>query len=60
MWPVVSQMTRDILTIHISTVASEITFRASGQVLSDDRSILSTQMAEALMISRDHMHAVTP
>ena len=59
MWPMVSQMTCDILTISISTVALESTFCTGGRVLSDYRSRLSPEMAEALMISRDHMHALT-
>ncbi|KAL7185760.1 hypothetical protein ACSBR2_027678 [Camellia fascicularis] len=59
MWPVVSQMARDILTVPISTVVSEIAFSASGRVLSDYRNRFSPQMVEALMISRVHMHALT-
>ena len=52
-------MTRDMLTVLISIVASETTFSASGRMLSDYRSRLSLEMVEALMISRDHMHALT-
>ena len=52
-------MTCDILTIHISTIASETTFSAGGRVLSDYQSKLSPQMVEVLIISRDHMHAFT-
>ncbi|KAF5934672.1 hypothetical protein HYC85_030843 [Camellia sinensis] len=59
MWHVVSQMARDILTVHISIVASEIAFSAGGRVFSDYRSKLSSEMVEALIISRDHMHALT-
>ncbi|CAL5444540.1 unnamed protein product [Camellia sinensis] len=42
-----------------STVASEIAFSAGGRVFSDYRSKLSSEMVEALIISRDHMHALT-
>ena len=59
MWPVVSQMAHDILTVHISTVASEIAFSTDERVLSDCRSRLSLQMVEALMISIDHMRVLT-
>ena len=59
MWPVVSQMAHDILTVHISTVASEIAFSTGRWMLSDYRNRLSPEMVEALMISRDHMHALT-
>ena len=52
-------MARDILAVPIFTVASETAFSAGGQVLSDYRSRLSPEMVEALVISRDHVHALT-
>ena len=56
---VVSQMIHDILTVHISIVASETTFSAGRQVLSNYHSKFSTQMIETLIMSKDHMHALT-
>ena len=52
-------MTHDILTVFIPKVAFKTIFSVSGQVLSDYRNRLSPQMVETLMISRDHMHALT-
>ncbi|KAL7253519.1 hypothetical protein ACSBR1_007955 [Camellia fascicularis] len=59
MWFILSQMVRDILTIHICIVASETTFSLGGRLLSNYRSRLLSKMVEALMISRDHMNAFT-
>ena len=52
-------MARDILIVSISTVVSETAFSAGGRVLSDYWSRLSPQMVDTVMISRDHMHALT-
>jgi hypothetical protein len=56
-WPVLAQLARDILTVPVSTVASESAFSAGGRVLSDYRSRLTPEMVEALMITRDHLYA---
>ena len=52
-------MARDILTVPISTIASETALSVGGRVLRDYQNRLSPQMVKALMISRDHMHALT-
>jgi len=48
-YPLVAAMARDILSIHISTVASESTFSVSGCVIDQYRSLLKTDIVEALV-----------
>ncbi|KAJ4769470.1 Zinc finger BED domain-containing protein DAYSLEEPER [Rhynchospora pubera] len=52
-FPVLAQLTRDILAIPISTVASESAFSTSGRVLSQVRSSLSDESIEALLCAQD-------
>jgi hypothetical protein len=52
-YPTLRRITRDIFTIHVTTVASESAFSTSGRVLSEDRSRLTSQMLEALMCSQN-------
>ncbi|GJZ53048.1 reverse transcriptase domain-containing protein [Tanacetum coccineum] len=52
-FPIVSKMARDILTIQISTVASEAAFSTGGRVLDPYRTRLSTTMVEALICTQD-------
>ncbi|KAJ4747127.1 Zinc finger BED domain-containing protein DAYSLEEPER [Rhynchospora pubera] len=56
-YPVLSQMTRDILAVPISTVASESAFSTSGRVLSPVRSSLSDETVEALLCAQDWLRA---
>ncbi|KAJ1692066.1 hypothetical protein LUZ63_008764 [Rhynchospora breviuscula] len=52
-FPVLAQLTRDILVVPISTVASESAFSTSGRVLSQVKSSLSDESIEALLCVQD-------
>ena len=56
-YPDLSSMARDILTIPVSTVASESTFSVGRRVISPWRSNLKTKTIEALMCLRDWLRA---
>ena len=49
-------MTKDILAVSISTVASECAFNTSGGILSDFRSSLSAESVQALVYVQDWIH----
>ena len=51
-YPIISKMARDILTIPISTVASEYAFNTSGRILDAFRSSLSPKIVEALVFTK--------
>ena len=46
-------MARDVLAIHVSIVASESTFSTGGRVLDSFRSLLSSNMVEALVCTQN-------
>ena len=52
-FPVLSQMARDVLTIPLSTVASESAFNVGGRVLDACRSSLNPETVEAVICLRD-------
>ena len=56
-YPTLQQITRDILTIPVSTVASESTFSTSGRLLSLHRSKLHPKTVEALMCAQNWLWA---
>jgi hypothetical protein len=52
-YPEIDAMARDILSIHISTVASESTFSTSGRVIDQYRSSLKYDIVKAWVCTRD-------
>lgn len=52
-YPVLSLIARDLLTVPASTVASEAAFSASGRVVSERRASLSPNTIEALICLKD-------
>ena len=52
-YPIISLMARDLLTILASTVASESCFSAGGRVVSEKRARLSPSTIEALICLKD-------
>ncbi|CAM8889600.1 unnamed protein product [Rhodiola kirilowii] len=53
MYPILSVMAKDILSVPASTVASEAAFSAGGRVVSDKRASLSPNTIEALICLKD-------
>ncbi|KAJ4801750.1 Zinc finger BED domain-containing protein DAYSLEEPER [Rhynchospora pubera] len=56
-YPILSQLTKDILAVPISTVASESAFSTSGRILSPARSSLNDESIEALLCAQDWLRA---
>ncbi|KAJ3705867.1 hypothetical protein LUZ61_009572 [Rhynchospora tenuis] len=56
-YPVLSRLTRDILAVPASTVASESTFSTSGRTLSTVRNCLNDESMEALICAQDWLRA---
>ncbi|XP_038724234.1 zinc finger BED domain-containing protein DAYSLEEPER-like [Tripterygium wilfordii] len=52
-YPTLHDIAKDVLSIPMTTVASESTFNASGRILSPHRSRLHHKTVEALMCARD-------
>ena len=50
---VLSIIARDVLTVHVSTVASEATFSTCGRVVSKKRCNLSLEAIEAVLCLKD-------
>ncbi|KAL2512695.1 Zinc finger BED domain-containing protein DAYSLEEPER [Abeliophyllum distichum] len=56
-YPVLSKMARDLLTVPVSTVASESAFSAANMVLDERRSRLKEDILEALVCIKDWLFA---
>uniref|UniRef100_A0A803N0V9 HAT C-terminal dimerisation domain-containing protein n=1 Tax=Chenopodium quinoa TaxID=63459 RepID=A0A803N0V9_CHEQI len=56
-YPILQQITRDILSIPVSTVALESAFSTSGRVLNPYRSRLLPKLVEALMCTQNWIWA---
>ena len=52
-YPVLSIIAPDVLTVHVSTVASECAFSAGGRVVSKKRCNLSPEAIEAVVCLKD-------
>jgi hypothetical protein len=56
-YPILSQIARDLMSIQVSTVASESAFSGAGRVVDPFRNRLDPEMVEALVCSKDWIHA---
>jgi hypothetical protein len=56
-YPVLSQIARDLMSIQVSTVASESAFSAAGRVVDPYRNRLDPEMVQALVCCKDWIHA---
>ncbi|KAL8468742.1 hypothetical protein ACS0TY_031804 [Phlomoides rotata] len=52
-YPILHQIARDVLAIHVSTVASESAFSTSGRLISPHRSRLHHKTVQALMCAQN-------
>nr|KYP55847.1 Putative AC9 transposase [Cajanus cajan] len=52
-FPILAKMARDLLAVHVSTVASETAFSIGGRVLDPYRSSLTPRMAKTLICTQD-------
>ena len=59
-FPILSRMARDVLSIPISTVASESAFSTCGRIMDDFRTSLTPFMVEALVCTQDWLKRATP
>jgi len=55
-YPELALMARDVMSVPISTVASESAFSVSGRVLDQYRSALKPENVEALVCARDWLY----
>ena len=58
-YPILSIMAREILSVLVSTIASEASFSAGGRAVSDKRCGLSLKTVEALVCLKDWNLAYT-
>ncbi|KAH0722255.1 hypothetical protein KY285_004859 [Solanum tuberosum] len=56
-YPIVAEIARDILSIPISTIASESAFSTGGQIVDSYRSSLSPKMVEALICTQQWLRS---
>ncbi|CAN6349436.1 unnamed protein product, partial [Urochloa humidicola] len=56
-YPILSQIARDMMAIQVSIVASESAFSAAGRVVDPYRNRLDPEMVQALICTKDWIHA---
>ena len=56
-YPILSQIARDVMSIQVSTVASESAFSAAGRVVDPYRNRLDPEMVQALICIKDWIRA---
>ncbi|KAL4362084.1 hypothetical protein GQ457_04G026780 [Hibiscus cannabinus] len=56
-YPILMRVARDVLSIPVSTVASESAFSTGGRVLDSFRTSLTPRLVEALICTQDWIHA---
>jgi hypothetical protein len=56
-YPILSQIARDVMSIQVSTVASESAFSAAGRVFDPYRNRLDPEMVQALICTKDWIRA---
>ena len=55
-FPDLAKMARDVLSIPVTTVASESAFSSGGRVLDQYRSALKPEVVEAIVCTRDWIY----
>lgn len=56
---VLGAITRDILAIHVTTVASESAFNSGGRILDHFRSSLTPKLVESLICAQDWLRSTS-
>lgn len=56
-YPILSMMARDVISVPMSTIASESSYRTGGRVLDQYRSSLSPDTVQALVCTQDWLRA---
>ncbi|XP_048433048.1 zinc finger BED domain-containing protein RICESLEEPER 2-like [Pyrus x bretschneideri] len=57
-YPILAQVTKEILAIPVSTIASESSLSTSGRIIDPYRSSLSPKMVEALICTRNCLRSI--
>ena len=55
-----SKLARDVLAVHVSTIASESVFSTEGRILDPFRSSLFPLMVQNLVYAQDWLQALVP